>query len=349
MSHTVIHPATAPALDPARNIDCDVTILLVSFNTCALTRQCLHELYAEIARMQRPRTVEVLVVDNASRDDSAAMIEREFPAVHLMRTTENLGFAGGNNLGMQQARGRHLLLLNTDAFFAPGALEVALDSFEADQNIGVLGARLVGRDGSSQPSARSFHSLWMDAITLSGLASRFPRSTIFGAPDRTFADPLLPADVDWVPGAFFLLRRTALEQTGLFDADFFLYYEEVDLCRRMIAAGYKVRYEPRVIVTHWGGESSRQIHERTVVDRNAQVVLWRMRGTLLYYRKHYGMQARLACMLETLLYRLRIVRNRSSKHVWRRERALEARLLLSLMQRAWRETNGGRISPPQPW
>jgi GT2 family glycosyltransferase len=123
----------------------------------------------------------------------------------------------------------------------------------------------------------------------------------------------------------------------------------VDLCRRIKAAGFRVLYWPDVIVTHLGGESSRQLHDHVFSESEAQVVLWRMRSTLLYYRKHHGGQALLVRWLEESLYALRHMRNRFSPIPARRERAREAAQMLRLMRHAWQETRGGRISPPRPW
>ena len=227
------------------------------------------------------------------------------------------------------------MLLNSDAFMHPGALRCALEHMDGSPATGFGGARLVGRDGSWQPSGRRFHSIWRDALILTGISARFPRSRIFGAPDRTWADQEMAADVDWVPGAFLIMRREALAKAGLFDPRFFLYYEEVDLCRRVKAAGFRVSYWPDVVVTHIGGESGRQLGSVTSSASVSQVVLWRMRSTLLYYRKHHGSKARLALWLEWLLYRLRFMRNRNSSDPARRERAKEATLLDNLMHEAW--------------
>ena len=267
----------------------------------------------------------------------------------LIRSDVNLGFAAANNMAIEEAEGRYIVLLNSDAFFHPGALRLAIDHMDADATIGIGGARLVSGDGAWQPSARTFHSIWIDAIVLTGLAARFPRSRIFGAPDRTWADPNQAAAVDWVPGAFSILRREVLAKTGLFDPAFFLYCEEVDLCMRVKSAGYRVLYWPDIVVTHIGGESGRQLRSLKFSKTGAQVVLWRMRATLLYYRKHHGFQAWLARCLEETIYCLRWLRNRFSGRPARRERAEEATLLRGLMRQAWKETNGGRISPPRPW
>lgn len=327
--------------------------MVISFNTRDLLRECLESAQAECAALPEGTAAEVLVVDNGSRDGSAEMVEAEFAAartpVRLFRSAINLGFAAANNLAMEQARGRYIVLLNSDAFFHPGALRLAIEHMEADPSAGIGGARLVGRDGAWQPSARMFHSIGRDALVMTGLAARYPRSRVFGAPDRTWASPDEPASVDWVPGAFAILRREALEKTGLFDPAFFLYYEEVDLCRRVKDAGVRILYWPDVVVTHIGGESGRQLRSLMFSKTGAQVVLWRMRATLLYYRKHHGWQAGLARGLEEGLYLLRRLRNRFSGDPARRERGQEAKLLQGLMRQAWKETQGGRVSPPRPW
>jgi GT2 family glycosyltransferase len=155
--------------------------------------------------------------------------------------------------------------------------------------------------------------------------------------------------VDWVPGAFAIIRPSALASVGLFDPAFFLYYEEVDLCLRMRQAGLEVWYWPDVTITHLGGQSSRKLHALEFSSPSAQVVLWRMRSTLLYYRKHHGWQAWLAKWLEKTLYNITVLRNRFSKLPARRERERHYRTMLKLMDRAWMETEGGRVSPPKPW
>jgi len=340
-----------------------VSIIVVSFNTRDLLRQCLRSVLAECERLPAGSTAEILVVDNASNDGSPDMVEgefveREFAAasspnvsapVLLIRSDINLGFAGANNLAMQQARGRYIVLLNSDALFHSGALRLAIQHMDADTHAGVGGARLVGPQGEWQPSARTFPTLWHVFIVFSGLAARFPKSRIFGAFDRTWASTNLAAEVDWVPGAFSIMRREALVRTGLFDPRFFLYCEEVDLCRRMKAEGFKVLYWPDVVVTHIGGESSRQLTTLEFSDSESQVLLWRMRASLLYFRKHYGARVWGIRLLEDAMYGMRWLRNRWSPNPTRRTRAAEARVCLALMRQAWRETNGGRVSPPQPW
>ncbi len=330
-----------------------VSVIVVSFNTRELLRDCIQSILAECDQLPAGKAGEILIVDNASTDGSAEMVEDLFVAsgspVRLIRSDVNLGFASANNLAMEEARGRYLVLLNSDAFFRPGSLRLAVQHMDANTTVGVGGARLVGPQGEWQPSARAFPTLWHVFVVFSGLASRYPKSRIFGAFDRTWASPDFQAEVDWVPGAFSIMRREALVKTGLFDARFFLYCEEVDLCRRIKARGFRVIYWPDVVITHLGGESSRQLTTLRFSDSESQVVLWRMRATLLYFRKHHGFRVWGFRALEDTMHTLRWLRNRNSSDPARRQRGEEAKLFLSLMRRAWRETKGGRISPPQPW
>jgi len=347
-------PQTASAADLVRpGYDCTASIIVVSFNTRDLLRECLTSLREECARLPEGLSAEILVVDNASRDGSANMVAAEFSAsgvpVRLIRSDVNLGFGVANNRAIEMAQGRYLVLLNSDAFFHSGALARAIAHIEADPSAGVGGARLVGRDGAWQPAARMFPAILRDAFVLTGLASRFPRSRFFSAAERTWADPAKPAEVDWVTGAFMIVRREALVASGLFDPAFFLYCEEVDLCRRVKNAGFHVRYWPDIVVTHLHGESSRQVDAQVFSENETQVVLWRMRSMLLYYRKHHGAKVWLARWLEEALYSLRFLRNRFSPSPRRRQRARDAVTLLRLLRQAWKETRRGRVSPPCPW
>jgi GT2 family glycosyltransferase len=292
---------------------------------------------------------EVFVVDNVSTDGSVEMVEQEFPETILIRSDRNLGFGVANNVALGRARGRYFILLNSDAFFTPGSVRTAIRHMDETPQCGLGGALLQGRGGTWQPSAKSFHSLLGDLIVLTGLADRFPRSRLFGRASRTFADESQPAQVDWVPGAFAILRPSALDRVGLFDPRFFLYCEEVDLCLRMKRAGLQVWYWPDLSIIHLGGQSSQTLKQLEFSDGAKQVVLWRMRSTLLYYRKHHGWQACLAREMEKCLYRITVARNRNSKVPERRNRARSYREMIRLMDQAWRETDGGRVSPPQPW
>jgi len=324
----------------------DVSVVIVSFNTRDLLRECLQTLDREAGGVR----YEAIVVDNASRDGSADMVAAEFPTVRLVRSDVNLGFAAANNRGFEVATGRYVVLLNSDAFPHPGALPRAVEKMDADPGVGLAGGRLVGRDGAWQPSARMFPSPLNDLLNLSGLASRYPQSRFFGRFDRTWADPMAATPVDWVPGAYAIIRRPVLEQVGYFDERFFLYYEEVDLCLRIKAAGYAIWYWPEIVVVHLGGESSKTVKRLSMSSAGSQLTLWRMRSALLYYRKHHGLSgAWLAKTIEAGWHGVRAWRNGSRAGADAVAKAEESRAIVALLEQAWRETHGGSVSPPRPW
>jgi len=322
-----------------------ISILIVSFNTRDVLRECLESVILATGNL----SVETIVVDNYSRDSSAEMVRAEFPWVHVVESKENLGFGRANNLAFEAARGRYIVLLNSDAFLCADTLCLSVEKMEADATVGLASGRLVGRDGVLQPSARMFPSPMRQFLVISGLADRFPRSRFFGQADRTWADPMEAAEVDWVPGAYSIIPAQILKDQGFFDPRFFLYYEEVDLCLRIKNAGYKVMYWPEIKVVHVGGESSRQIKTLEMSQTGAQLVLWRMRSTLLYYRKHKGSHAFVVRWLEAIWYTLRAWRNRFRTTEEARCEVRNQERLARLMKVAWKETDGGKVSPPQPW
>lgn len=325
----------------------DASIVIVSFNTRDILRECLQSVYRETTGL----TIEIILVDNDSKDGSYDMVASEFPDVHLIQSGANLGFGAANNLAIEHARGRYIVLLNSDAFLHPNALQLGLRHMDETPNCGLSGGLLVGRDGERQPSARTFHSLHGDMIVYTGLAGKYPKSKFFGDFDRTWADPYEAAEVDWVPGAFCIIRPEVLVKVGgLFDPIFFFYYDEVDLCLRIKKAGYTVWYWPDVVVTHIGGESSRTLKSLEFSSKAAQIVGWRMRSTLMYYRKHHGgLRAWMAKWMEIALYSAVAMKNRNSPDPERKEKAKRNETLARLMKQAWADTNGGRVSPPRPW
>jgi len=319
----------------------DISIIVVSFNTRDILRRSLRAVAAAADGI----THEIIVVDNASHDGSADMVAAEFPAVKLLCAPHNLGFAAANNLGYRAAAGEFLVLVNPDAFPEPSALQAGLERMRARPSVALAGGLLIGKHGEPEPSARLFPSPLNDFLSLSGLAARFPRSRLFGRFDRTWADPAKPAAVDWVPGAFCLIRKPVLDRLGFFDERFFLYYEEVDLCRRLRAAGHAIEYWPDLRATHWGGESSKTVTTQRISRNGSQLTLWRMRSALLYYRKHHGWAvARLAAGIEVGWHALRRWHNTACA-----EKRADSAELMATMRQAWRETLGGRVAPPTPW
>jgi|JI8StandDraft_1071087.scaffolds.fasta_scaffold06340_4 N-acetylglucosaminyl-diphospho-decaprenol L-rhamnosyltransferase len=321
----------------------DLSILIVTYNSRRLIDPLLTHLQQELAHLD----AEVVLVDNASYDGTAQQVRAAHPWVRVIDSTTNLGFAAGNNLAARHARGRHLLLLNPDALPAPGALRRGITLMDQHPQAGLGGGELRGTDGSRQPSARMFPTLRDEFFTLAGLAARHPTSRLFGRLDRRWADPEQAALVDWIPGAFVFIPAAVWARLGGFDERFFMYYEEVDLCRRLQAAGLQVHYWPELKATHIGGASARTVAQAQVSKSGSQLERWRMRSALLYYRKQHGPAA--AALLHAL------------ERGWHRLRQLKARLqgragcaaefdahCRQLVQ-AWHDTAGGQRCPARPW
>jgi len=333
----------------------DLSILIVTYNSRPLIDALLDGLAAQIAGLgagmnaglSAGLSAEVVLVDNASHDGTADAVAERHPAVRLLRSPRNLGFAAGNNLAAAHAQGRVLLLLNPDALPEPGCVARGLALMDAHPGVGLAGARLLAEDGGTQPSARMFPTLAQEAFVLSGLAARYPRSRLFSRLDRGWADPSYAAPVDWVPGAFALIRRSLFDSLGGFDERFFLYYEEVDLCRRIKQAGCSVMYWPELRVRHIGGVSARTVAGATVARAGSQLTLWRARSGLLYYRKNHGwLSAWAVNRLERGWFALRGWR---AARRGQPEKAAESATHRGLLARAWADTLGGRVAPPCPW
>ena len=324
---------------------CDLSVVIVSYNT----REILHRCFQALKEASAGLTLEIFVVDNASRDGSVEMLGEQYPEVNVIASAVNLGFGAANNRALVEATGRYIILLNSDAFLRPDALRLSIQHMDENPEIGLGGARLIGPDEAWQPSARCFPSVLNDFLSLSGLSTRYPKSRFFGRADRTWSDHMQPAEVDWVPGAYSIIRPKALQDVGIFDEGFFLYYEEVDLCRRIKEKGYKILYWPDVVVVHLGGESSKTVTQAVMSRSGSQLTLWRMRSEFLYYRKHHGFGAYLAYQMENLWHQARRFRNSLGSSQDRKDKAAESQMICNLLEQAWRETDGGRVSPPRPW
>lgn len=266
----------------------DLSVIVVNYNT----RHLLQQMLAALWKAADGLSLQVIIVDNASRDGSADYIRETWPQLQLIANASNVGFGRANNQALQHTRGRDVLLLNTDAFVAPDSLLVALAQLRQHPDCGIVGVRLTGADGAVQHSCRYFPTPWNILLTRTGLARFFPRTRLIDDPDW---DDRKAAECDWVPGAFLLIRRTVIEQVGLFDPRYFLYYEEVDLCRAARGAGWKVRYCPDTDVVHVGGESAKSVGALTQSGR--QLSALQLESQLLYFRKHYGLTGAIADLL----------------------------------------------------
>lgn len=256
----------------------DLSVVIVNYNTRDLLRDCLHSVFNSKVDFEYA----VIVVDNCSPDDSVKMVQREFPQVQLIASDVNGGYAYGNNLGLRQAKGQHLLLLNADTVLPPTALQDMMDFMEEHPDAGVAGPKLLLADGSLDLACRrSFPTLDVAFYRLLGLSKRYPESPRYNRYNLGYLDPDQMAEVDSVVGAFMWIRRQALDQAGLLDERFFMYAEDLDLCYRIkVDHGWKVYYNPAVVVTHYKSQSTRKRWVPMTVEFYR--AMWR------FHKKHYA-------------------------------------------------------------
>ena len=242
-----------------------LSVLIVNWNTRDLLRACLHSLRAHPAT----EGMETIVVDNASADGSERMVSAEFPDVDLVASPVNTGYARGNNLAFARAKGDRLLTLNPDTEVFAGTLDAALDALDRHPEAGAVAARLVGPDGETQRSVRGFPT----ASNLFGDAYRLPNF------DYEAEGPA-PQPM----GTFLLFRREALEAVGdprsPFDEGFPIFFNEVDLLKRLRDAGWSTVYTPAAKLLHHGGESTKQVRKAMIWESH--------RSLVRYLRKHGG-------------------------------------------------------------
>jgi len=264
----------------------DLGIVIVNYNTREDLGRCLDSIAASTEHYTR----RVVVVDNNSTDSSPELVRQAYPWVELITSAHNGGYAYANNLGLRRlgygqsfalvALPRYALLLNPDTVLPPEALDALVAYMEEHADIGVIGPRLVRRDGTlDRACRRSFPTPAVSFYHMIGLARLFPRSERFGRYNMTFLDEMVETDVDAVVGAFMLIRSEALEQAGLLDERFFMYGEDLDLCFRIKAHGWRVHYHPDVTVLHVKGAASRQ--------NTAQATAAFYDAMKIFHDKHY--------------------------------------------------------------
>ena len=286
----------------------DVSVVVVNYNTAHL----LHEMRDALTRSQGALKLQTIVIDNASRDDSAEVLRRDFSDAELIFNSRNVGFGRANNQALPLVTGRYVLLLNTDAFVSPGTLTQTVAYMDAHPEAGILGVRLIGRDGVLQPSCRYFPTPWNVFLNRSGLHRYFPAVRMV---DDMAWDHASVRECDWVPGCYYLVRREVIAEVGLFDPRFFLYYEEVDHCRVAVAVGWKVICDARTDVIHLGGESAKS--DSTLTSTGKQISALQVESELLYFRKHFGLSgvvvaAVLASLADFLIVVKQVVRRRAT-------------------------------------
>lgn len=244
-----------------------LSIIILSWNTKALLKQCLKSLERE---SKKAGEQEVIVVDNGSSDSSPQMVKKEFPQVKLIRNEENLGFAKGNNQGIKVAKGKYIMLLNSDTIVKKGVIEKLVEYLDDHLGSAIVGPKLLNQDGSSQANCGRFPNLLVALVMLFG--------EHWGGSDYVRCSPATSGFVDWLMGAAFMARKRVFEQIGGLDEEIFMYMEEVEWFYRARQAGFKAYFLKEAEIVHLGRGSSQ--------SGKKEPILSIYRGLIHYYKKH---------------------------------------------------------------
>ena len=268
----------------------DVSIIIVNYNTIGLLRDCLNSLM-----QTEGRACHIIVVDNASADGSADMVEHEFPEVLLVRNSQNVGFAKANNQGIGLAKAKYILLLNSDTIVRPGAIRIMSGYLDSESGAGATACKLLNGDGTIQASVGNrpgpmlllFRLLGVSRIISNDRTRRWLAHTfgiLLGGTVRSYLTPYKadrsPVEVQSISAACLMLRREAVEQIGGLDEHFFMYLEDMDYCIRLRQAGWKLYYLPEGEIVHLGGASSG--------GRMRNYSVHSYRALFYFYGKHFS-------------------------------------------------------------
>jgi GT2 family glycosyltransferase len=263
-------------LKPISSTLMDISVVIVAWNAKHYLELCLESLVAAPPR----RSMEIIVVDNASSDGTAEMVEARFHHVKLIRSSENLGFAKGNNLAIRQCQGRYIALVNPDVIVFSGCVDALADFLDQNPKVGNVGPHVLNPDMTLQSTCRRFPTLWNNFCSATGLAAKFMNSRLFAGEHMFYFahDRVLPVDV--LVGCFSMIRHETFNQVGLLDEDLFMYGDDVDWCRRCWKAGWQVVFFPGAKAIHDRGKTTAPYPVRFAVAQQKSV--------LHYWRKHHG-------------------------------------------------------------
>jgi GT2 family glycosyltransferase len=267
----------------------ELSIIILSFNTKDLLRTCLDS----VKKAKVGLGVQTIVVDNHSADGSAEMVEKEFGWVELVRSRRNLGFAGGNNLGLKKVRGKYILFLNSDMKLKPEALKESLEFIKSDPKVGAVTAKTLLVKGGMDPDChRGFPTPWASMAYFLGLEKLLPKVRLFGGYHKFYLNLDKSHEIDAGCGAFMLVRGKVLDQVGKMDESYFFYGEDLDLYYRIKEAGWKVMFLAKPLVWHYKGASSglrKESRGITKATRKTKIRSARasVKAMEIFYKKFY--------------------------------------------------------------
>ena len=236
----------------------DISVIIVNYNVKELLEQCINS----ILKAADGLNVEIIVVDNNSFDGSIEHLKNKFPShpsLKLIESPLNLGFAKANNLGVKEAKGEYILILNPDTILQEDTLTRSLKFYKETPGIGAMTCKLILPNGKLDLACRrSFPTPSVAVYRILGLSRIFPNSKTFGKYNLTYLDENSTYEVDAIVGAFMLIKKDVYEKVKGFDEDYFMYGEDLDLCFRIKKAGYKIYYYPHTSIIHYKGESTKK-------------------------------------------------------------------------------------------
>lgn len=269
----------------------DLSVIIVSYNTCQLLDDCLSSL---LAADPPPGEIEIIVVDNASADGSQEMVREKYPQVKLLALEQNLGFSTANNRGTAVAGGRAILFLNSDTVLSKQALVQPFQYLQENPQIGAVTVRLIYPDGQRDPdNHRGFPTPWNALCHFTGLSRLFPHNPRFNGYFQSYADFDRTHVVDVIAGSYMMMPHQLVDDLGGWDETYFFYGEDIDFCYRIHEAGYEIIYYPHVEVLHYKGASSGLRKESAGIaqppkETRVKVARESVRAMKIFYRKFYS-------------------------------------------------------------
>jgi hypothetical protein len=275
-TNSTINLAGIPAGNEKQLKTVKLSVCIVTYNACEWLQECLDS----IEENTQLDSLEVIVVDNGSKDSVEELLNRDYPLVRFIGNDSNQGYTRPMNQSLQAARGKFLMQLNPDTSILPAAFDQLIDFMDGNPEIGICGPKVLNRDGSFQKQCRRGEPRPLAMISyFLRLSSLFPNSKLLGGYLLGFEDEDATIEVDALSGSCMVIRREVIDQIGYLDEQFFAYQEDTDFCIRARQAGWKVYYYPRAQVIHYGGQGGSK------VEPYRSIIEWH-RSYWLYYKKH---------------------------------------------------------------
>jgi GT2 family glycosyltransferase len=250
----------------------DVSFVIVNWNTKDILCQCIESIYKTVVA----HSFEIIVVDNNSSDGSQNFIASAFPSVNLIRSAENLGFGRANNVGMEASTGRHLAVINSDVILLEGCIDLLVDYMDSHADVGMAGPMVLWENMTLQESVMRLPT-YLNTLGQTFLLDRFFRRLNAHLSVKEHNELV---DVECLVGCFMMVRHEVVQEVGGFDKNIFMYAEEVDWCKRIKAAGWKIHYYKEARTIHLGGKSSG--------TRKLSLIIEMYKSRLYYWKKHHG-------------------------------------------------------------